>query len=114
MLKYDRSIIAECLEAMNPENCYIFLSSKSFGDKYDFKEEKWMGGKYHVQDLEEERLTQWKNVQLNDELFVPDSNKYLAENTSLKVDEPRLDQLNYLHFRQFFAISFIRYKNLRL
>ena len=49
MLNYDRSIIRECLDAMAPSNCYIFLSSKTFAEKFEFSEEKWMGGKYHIQ-----------------------------------------------------------------
>lgn len=88
MLNYDRSIIRECLDAMVPSNCYIFLSSKTFAEKFEFSEEKWMGGRYHMQDIGEEQIGAWENIELNGELKLPQSNKYLAEDTKLKTDEP--------------------------
>ena len=47
-----------------------------------------MGGKYAMEELGEQRLTQWAGVELNPEMSIPQNNKYLAEDTSMKTDEP--------------------------
>ena len=108
MFDYNSDKLVEVLTYLAPEKCTIILSSKKF-DSIAVQEEKWMGGKYVIQDLCETTIESWKQAEVirkglsqngqcywhcllfpskESEFSVPSSNKYLAENLKIKDDEP--------------------------
>ena len=87
VLDYDADIIRNCLSSMNTSNFFVILTSKLFQNDFN-QEEKWMQAKYRIEDLTVADLKTWSSVSSNDSLAVPASNKYLAEDTTLKLSEP--------------------------
>ena len=92
---------------MNPSNTFVILSSKKFPAD-DYREEKWMGGKYSVEELSSELLENWQTAELKNGLFVPQSNKYLAEDTDVKLSEPsrRWESVKKIEENQFGEIFY--------
>lgn len=87
---YDSQMLRGILNHMTAKNCTVILSSKNYESSVDIVEE-WMGGKYSIDDLSSETIESWANAPVLSELFVPSSNKYLAEDIKVKEDEPSLE-----------------------
>lgn len=87
---YDSQMLRGILNHLTPRNCTVILSSKNYESSVDIVE-KWMGGKYSIADLSPETINLWANASALSELFVPSSNKYLAEDIRVKEDEPSLE-----------------------
>lgn len=87
---YDSQMLRGILNHLTPRNCVVILSSKNYESSVDIVE-KWMGGKYSIADLSPETINLWANASALSELFVPSSNKYLAEDIRVKEDEPSLE-----------------------
>ena len=87
-LEYNSDIIKNCLSAINVSNFFAILSSKSFKNDSNLTE-KWMEGRYQIENFSDSDLQNWYNVTLDDSLQLPVSNKYLAEDMELKEDESR-------------------------
>jgi len=94
MTEYSDKIITDSLTELGPENCFVFLSSKTFDEKELTNKEEWMGGKYSINDIERNVIRKWMDVETLDVLFVPSSNKYLAESLEVKTDEESLGEKN--------------------
>ena len=87
-LEYNSDIIKNCLSAINVSNFFAILSSKSFKNDSNLTE-KWMEGRYQIENFSDSDLQNCYNVTLDDSLQLPVSNKYLAEDMELKEDESR-------------------------
>ena len=111
LFDYDSKKLDEVLEYLAPERCTVILSSKKFENATEH-EEKWMGGKYSIEDLDEATIASWKQSEplrkglkqneqcgwycllfpsRESEFSIPSSNKYLATDLTIKDDEPSTD-----------------------
>lgn len=90
LTEYSDEVITAALHELGPENCFVFLSSKSFDEKELEHTEQWMGGKYSIVDIDKSLVRKWMDVELLPDLHVPASNKYLAESLEVKSDEKSL------------------------
>ncbi|CAI9736667.1 nardilysin isoform X2 [Octopus vulgaris] len=83
LFQYNEELIKSCLDQLTPAKTNVILLTKKDSGLCT-KEEKWYGTKYYDTDFDPEWLAKWQNLQLNPELYLPEPNKYLAKDFSLK------------------------------
>lgn len=80
---YQADLSRDLLDALTPENMQVILIAPGVPtDRTD----PWYGTQYGVKSIPEERLSKWKNVALNPELFLPLPNPFIVENITFHQD----------------------------
>jgi len=90
---YDPVVAEAYLERLRPENSMITIQSSDLASDQSLQEsgwqtEPWYGAKYQSFDIPKEQLEQWNNPsQRNEQLQLPDLNKYIPTDFSLRCDD---------------------------
>ncbi|CAH8476306.1 unnamed protein product [Schistosoma turkestanicum] len=74
---YDPDLIKKILNCLTPDNCRIFLVSKTYTDKC-VEEEPWYHTKYLANNIPENTLSAWRTCSTNPELKFPEPNPFIA------------------------------------
>uniref|UniRef100_A0A6J0SW26 Nardilysin-like n=1 Tax=Pogona vitticeps TaxID=103695 RepID=A0A6J0SW26_9SAUR len=84
LTEYNPQIIADALNHLVPQRVNLFLLSPAHEGLCHLKE-KWFGTKYYVSDIDEYWKRLWDtDFELNPELHLPEENKYIATDFSVK------------------------------
>ncbi|QQP51802.1 Nardilysin (Narginine dibasic convertase) [Caligus rogercresseyi] len=84
MFEYDAEILHKSLEFLyNSSDVNVIFMAREFAEMAK-EEERWFGSKYSVEDISPEQLEKWKSTPILPEFHLPEVNKYIAEDTSLK------------------------------
>ncbi|XP_013923143.1 PREDICTED: nardilysin-like [Thamnophis sirtalis] len=89
LIEYNAEIIADALNHLTPEKVNIFLLSPSHEGQCS-KKEKWFGAQYCMLDIDSYWSTLWRtDFPLNPDLHLPQENKYIATDFSVKETDTR-------------------------
>uniref|UniRef100_A0A7M4E919 Nardilysin-like n=1 Tax=Crocodylus porosus TaxID=8502 RepID=A0A7M4E919_CROPO len=85
LLDYKPEIIADALNQLCPLKANLFLLSAGHEEKCHLKE-RWFETQYSVEDIDKYWSDLWaSDFELNQDLHLPEENKYIASNFTLKV-----------------------------
>lgn len=84
LFQFDKQKINDCMEHLRADNCNIMLTSNTFTEKDCPLKEDWFGTRYAVEDISQEQLQSWTDVEVCSELFLPKENKFIATDFTLK------------------------------
>jgi insulysin len=79
---FDPDLIKDMLQAIKPENMYAVILAKENEGKLD-QSEPIFGIKYSLEKVSPETITEWRNVEKNPELFLPEPNQFIPEKFNL-------------------------------
>jgi insulysin len=78
------AFIKEVLNEMTPNNALFTVVAPAFLTKQSSnRQEKWLGGKYSIVKIDEERLDLWANMDPIDSITVPSQNLFIPSKLSL-------------------------------
>ncbi|XP_065411443.1 nardilysin-like isoform X5 [Chrysemys picta bellii] len=87
LLEYKPEIIADVLNQLCPLRANLVLLSAASERKCHLKE-RWFGTQYSVEDIDKSWSDLWaSDFQLNQDLHLPEENKYIATDFSLKASD---------------------------
>ncbi|XP_075792112.1 nardilysin-like isoform X2 [Pelodiscus sinensis] len=87
LLEYKPEIIADVLNQLCPLRANLVLLSAASERTYYFKE-RWFGTEYNAEDIDKYWSDLWANdFQLNKDLHLPEENKYIATDFTLKASD---------------------------
>jgi len=84
MFQYDAEALKTCTEALRTDNVNIFIMSKEIPSEKLDKVEPWFGTSYSEQDISSEWKDAWLKTDLVSEFHLPEENKFIADDTSLR------------------------------
>ncbi|CAH8508665.1 unnamed protein product [Heterobilharzia americana] len=79
---YNPELIKELINCLTPDNCRVFVVSKTFSEKC-VDEEPWYSTKYLCTDIPEATLELWRSNSMNPELAFPEPNPFIATDFDL-------------------------------
>ena len=83
MFDYDPDLLAKCMAHLRPDNVCVFFMARDFAESCD-RNEPWFKTNYKVEDIPQKWENQWKNVQVEPDMFLPQPNVFIAKDLSLK------------------------------
>lgn len=105
---FDPPFIDAFLSTLTPERClYFVIADPTLVGITPDKEEKWMGVQYAVKEVEADKLTEWKEVELHPQIGVIGTNPFLPEKltvlSSQEEASPKLiasDSMGQIYFAE--------------
>lgn len=86
--EYDTEVGEAFLDRLRPENCLItILNSDLDENDGEWETEKWYGAKYRTEAITEEQNEEWKRPTTDKRLWLPDLNRYIPTDFSLRCDD---------------------------
>jgi len=87
--KYDKDLIEEFTNSLNPDNFVLMISSKHGNndinyEKQEWKKEKYYGSEYAINNIDSEFLNKLKNLELNPSLHLPKVNPFVPKDFSVE------------------------------
>ena len=81
--EFNPDLISSCLQQLQPDNVCIFLLAREFADECS-KVEQWFKTNYMIEEIPSEWEEQWKASKCDPSMFLPEPNKFIAKDLSLK------------------------------
>nr|XP_056710677.1 nardilysin-like [Euleptes europaea] len=89
LTEYNPEVISDAVNHLTPQKANLFLLSPAHEGKCPLKE-KWFGAQYSVSDIDESWSNLWDtDFPLNPDLHLPEENKYIATDFSMKKSTDR-------------------------
>ncbi|XP_030427779.1 nardilysin [Gopherus evgoodei] len=87
LFEYKPDVIADALNQLCPQRANLFLLSAANEGKCNLKE-RWFGTQYSEEDIDKYWSDLWaSDFQLNEDLHLPEENKYIATDFALKAPD---------------------------
>ncbi len=83
MFTYDPDLLVETIKNLRADNVCFFLSAREFADECD-QVEPWFKTNYKVEDVPQDWTQQLQNLSQETSMFLPEPNKFIAKDLSLK------------------------------
>lgn len=87
MFDYNPDLLRDCANQLNEDGVNIFIMAREYKDLCS-KVEPWFRTNYIDEEIPKEWKEHWKNIEVYPELFLPEPNRFIAEDTSLKPPTP--------------------------
>ncbi|KAK9476376.1 Metalloenzyme, LuxS/M16 peptidase-like protein [Lipomyces japonicus] len=84
--EFDAKEIAESAKYFDPEAFRFTLISQEHPGDWN-KTEKWYGTEYKIENISKQLLSELKNIPVNDELYLPAKNEFIATNFEVEKKE---------------------------
>jgi len=84
MFEYDADLLKTCTNDLRTDNVNIFIMSKDIPSETLDKVEQWFGTSYSEKDIPTEWRDSWNATTLSSEFHLPEENKFIADDTSLR------------------------------
>uniref|UniRef100_T1J428 Nardilysin n=1 Tax=Strigamia maritima TaxID=126957 RepID=T1J428_STRMM len=85
LFEFDSQVIAEVQNLLVPDRCNITVMSNRFEkEKGEKKYEQWFKTPYFETEIDPDWLLAWKNLAPNENLYLPEVNKYIATDFEIK------------------------------
>lgn len=89
--EYRPDVINSLVDCLTPEKLRVTLVAKQFQNEVDSKD-PFYGTDYSFKDISPEKIEQWRNAGVSDELYLPKPNQFLPSNTGLVPRDPVLNK----------------------
>ena len=86
--EFNPDLISSCLQQLQPDNVCIFFLAREFADACK-KVEPWFKANHMVEDIPSEWEAQWKESKCDPSMFLPEPNKFIAKDLSLKKSDSK-------------------------
>ncbi|XP_065640092.1 nardilysin isoform X1 [Hydra vulgaris] len=87
---YRPELIEEVLNCLQKEKVNIMISSKRYSELCD-QIEPWFATKYHIKDIPSSWIDQEKCSEVNNDIFLPEQNRFIVDNFELKIANNHVD-----------------------
>ena len=81
--EFNPDLISLCLQQLQPDNVCIFMLAREFAEACN-KVEPWFKTNYMIEEIPSEWEEQWKASKCDPSMFLPEPNKFIAKDLSLK------------------------------